>query len=114
MKMIVAIIDPGRLEAVKEALGEAEVYRLTVGDVQGIGEEEPPTEGIHGMKGPVRLVRKVKLEVAVNEAFAGPAVAAIARAGRTGGGRPGDGVIFVQELEDVIRIRTGERGPEAI
>jgi nitrogen regulatory protein P-II 1 len=115
MKLIVAIIQPTKLEAVKEALSEVEVFRLTVSDVQGFGRQKGHTEIYRGQEYTVNLLRKVKLEIAVNENFVEPTIEAIIKAGRTGEeGRIGDGKIFVLPLEDAVRIRTGERGPEAI
>jgi nitrogen regulatory protein P-II 1 len=115
MKFITAIIRPGRIEAVKEALSEVEVFRLTVSDVQGFGRQKGHTETYGGKEYTLDLVRKVKLEIGVNEDFVEPTVRAILAAGRADeDGAIGDGKVFVQPLVDVIRIRTGERGPEAI
>ena len=115
MKFIIAIIQPGRLEAVKEALARVEVCRLTIIDVQGAGRQKGQTETYRGNELTINLVRKVQLQIAVNEDFVEPTIKAIMEAGRTGTeGRIGDGKIFVLALEDCIRIRTGERGPEAI
>ncbi|MFW5750324.1 MAG: P-II family nitrogen regulator [Planctomycetota bacterium] len=115
MKMIEAIIQPSKLEAVKESLTEVEVVRLTISDVQGFGRQKGHTEVYRGHEYTVNLLRKVKLEIAVNEDFVEPTVAAIIKAGRTEEeGKVGDGKIFILPLEDCIRIRTGERGPEAI
>jgi len=114
MKLIEAIIQPSRLEAVKEALNEVEVVRLTVCDVQGFGRQKGHTEIYRGHEYTVNLLRKVKLEIAVNDDFVEPTIQAILRGGRSGDGQIGDGKIFVIPLEDCIRIRTGERGPEAI
>lgn len=115
MKLITAIIRPGRLEAVKEALGGVGVYRLTVSDVQGYGRERAEAQVYRGHEYTVNLIPKVKIEVAVNEAFVEPTIEAITDAGRTGdAGEVGDGMIFIEDLEDVVRIRTGERGSEAI
>jgi nitrogen regulatory protein P-II 1 len=115
MKLIIAIIQPNRLEAVKAALAEAEVFRLTVMDVQGFGRQRGHTEVYRGHELTVNLVRKVQLTIAVNEEFLEPAIDAILKGGRTGtSGEVGDGKIFVLPLEDCIRIRTGERGGEAI
>ena len=115
MKYIVAIVQPSRLEAVKEALSKVEVFRLTVSDVQGLGRQKGHTEIYRGHEYEVSLVRKVKLEIAVNEDFVEPTVEAIIRGARTGDeGTIGDGKIFIMPLDDVIRIRTGERGGEAI
>jgi nitrogen regulatory protein P-II 1 len=115
MKMIEAIIQPSKLEAVKDALSEVEVVRLTISDVQGFGRQKGHTEIYRGHEYTVNLLRKVKLQIAVNEAFVEPTIEAIIRAGRSGEeGKVGDGKIFVLPLEDCIRIRTGERGSEAI
>ncbi|MBI4585539.1 MAG: P-II family nitrogen regulator [Planctomycetes bacterium] len=115
MKYIVAIIQPSRLEAVKESLSKVEVFRLTVSDVQGIGRQKGHTEVYRGHEYQVNLIRKVKLEIAVNEEFVEPTVEAIIKAARTGEeGKIGDGKIFILPLEEVLRIRTGERGSEAI
>jgi nitrogen regulatory protein P-II 2 len=115
MKLILAIIQPQRLEAVKEALNKVEVFRLTVVDVQGFGRQKGRSETFRGHEVITNLVRKVQLQIAVNEDFVEPTVNAIMEAGRTGPeGRIGDGKIFIVPLKDVIRIRTGERGPEAI
>ncbi len=115
MKLIIAIIPPNRLEAVKTALAEVEVFRLTVMDVQGFGRQRGHTEVYRGHEFSVNLVRKVQLMIAVNDAFMQPTIDAIIQGGRTGPtGEVGDGKIFVLPLEDCIRIRTGERGGEAI
>lgn len=115
MKLIVAIIQPSRLEAVKAALTEVEVFRLTVMDVQGFGRQKGHVETFRGHEFTVNLVRKVQLMIAVNEEFVEPTIGAIVKGGRTGAtGEIGDGKIFVLPLEDCIRIRTGERGGEAI
>ena len=113
--MIIAIIQPNRLVAVKAALADVEVFRLTVMDVQGFGRQRGQTEVYRGHELGVTLVRKVQLMIAVNEDFIEPTIDAILRGARTGQtGEVGDGKIFVLPLEDCIRIRTGERGPEAI
>jgi nitrogen regulatory protein P-II 1 len=115
MKLIVAIIQPTRLEAVKAALTEVEVFRLTVMDVQGFGRQKGHTEVYRGHEIAVNLLRKVQLQIAVNDQFVEPTINAIIKGGRTGAsGEIGDGKIFVLPLEDCIRIRTGERGGEAI
>jgi len=115
MKLIIAIIQPSKLEAVKEALTEVEVVRLTVMDCQGFGRQKGQTEVYRGRELTVNLLRKVQLQIAVNEEFIEPTVNAIIKAGRTGEkGEVGDGKIFVLPLEDCIRIRTGEHGPDAI
>src|ERR1700745_3631834 len=115
MKTILAIIQPSKLEAVKEALNKVEVFRLTVVDVQGFGRQKGQTEVYRGHELTVNLLRNVQLQIAVNEDFVEPTVNAIMEAGRNGaGGRHGDGQIFILPVHDCIRIRTGERGPEAI
>ena len=115
MKYIIAIVQPSRLEAVKEALSKVEVFRLTVSDVQGLGRQKGHTEIYRGHEYEVNLIRKVKLEIAVNEEFVEPTIEAIIKGARTGTeGKIGDGKIFILPLEDTIRIRTGERGGEAI
>ena len=115
MKLILAIIKPEKLEQVKEALNRVEVFRLTVVDVQGFGRQKGQSEIYRGHVLTVNMMRKVQLQIAVNEDFVEPTVNAIIEAARTGGeGRIGDGKIFILPLEDCIRIRTGERGPEAI
>lgn len=115
MKLITAIVQPARLEAVKEALSKVEVFRLTVGDVKGLGRQKGHTEVYRGHEYEVNLLPKVRLDIAVNEEFVEPTIEAIIRGGRSGPeGNIGDGKIFVQPLDDVIRIRTGERGSEAI
>jgi len=115
MKLIIAIIQPNRLEAVKAALADVEVFRLTVMDVQGFGRQRGQTEVYRGHEFSVNLVRKVQLMIGVNDNFLEPTIDAILRGGRTGpSGQLGDGKIFVLPLEDCIRIRTGERGGEAI
>ncbi len=115
MKLIIAIVQPHRLEAIKAALAEVEVFRLTVMDVQGFGRQRGQPELYRGLEFTVDLVRKVQLMIGVNDEFVQPTVEAILKAGRSGpSGEIGDGKIFILPLEDCIRIRTGERGGEAI
>ena len=114
MKMIVAIIRPEKVEAVQEALSEREVYLMTASDVRGCGRQRGFTETFRGGKGIIRLLSKVKLEIAVNEDFVQPTVQAIMKAARSEPGRIGDGKIFVLPLEECYRIRTGEEGSAAI
>jgi len=115
MKLIIAIVQPSKLEAVKAALTDVEVVRLTVMDVQGFGRQKGQTEAYRGREITVNLLRKVQLQIAVNEEFVEPTISAIIKGGRTGEtGEIGDGKIFVLPLDDCIRIRTGERGSEAI
>lgn len=115
MKLIVAIIQPNKLEAVKEALARVEVNRLTVSDAQGFGRQRGRVEVYRGHEYTINLLRKIKLEIAVNDELVEPTIEAIISAARSGEtGQIGDGKIFVLPLEDVIRIRTGERGPDAV
>ncbi len=115
MKLVVAIIRPEQLESVQRALAERDVYLMTVTDVRGCGRQRGYTEVYRGTEVQIRLIPKVKLEIAVNEAFVEATVEAIVHAARTGDtGNIGDGKIFVLSLQDCVRIRTGERGPEAI
>ena len=115
MKLIIAIIQPSKLEDVKSALTEVEVVRLTIMDVQGFGRQKGQTEVYRGREITVNLLRKVQLQIAVNDEFVEPTINAIIKGGRSGeSGEIGDGKIFVLPLEDCIRIRTGERGGEAI
>jgi nitrogen regulatory protein P-II 1 len=115
MKLIIAIIKPDKLEDVKAALTEVEVFRLTVMDCQGFGRQKGQTEVYRGHEFTVNLLRKVQLQIAVNDNFVEPTINAILKGGRTGEkGTLGDGKIFVIPMEDCIRIRTGERGSDAI
>jgi nitrogen regulatory protein P-II 1 len=115
MKLIVAIVQPNKLEAVKAALAKVEVFRVTVMDVQGYGRQRGKTEVYRGHELMVNLLRKVQLMIAVNDEFVEPAIETIVSAGRSGkNGEIGDGKVFVLPLEDCVRIRTGERGGEAI
>lgn len=119
MKLVVGVIRPERLEAVQRELADAKVFRLTLSDVQGVtlaaggGAAAAYASGGAGGE-PAVPTRRVRLEVAVNEEFVAPTVRAIARAGRGEGAVAGDGAVLVLPLEEAVRIRTGERGPEAI
>lgn len=112
MKMIVAILRPEKLEAVQAALDAKEIHLMTVTNVFGCGTQRGYTEQFRGGKIPIRLVQKIKLEIAVNDKFLEPAIDAIKNAARTG--NIGDGKIFVLEMQDCLRIRTGETGGVAI
>src|ERR1700747_245770 len=115
MKMIVAIIRPEKLEAVQEALAKRDVYLMTVSDVRGCGRQRGYTEVYRGTEYQVRLLPKLKLEIAVNEAFVEATVEAIVHAARAGDtGQTADGKIFALPIDDAVRIRTGERGGPAI
>jgi nitrogen regulatory protein P-II 1 len=112
MKLIIAIIKPDRLEAVKEELYKAEVNLMTVSEVLGHGRQMGVTEVYRGVKEMGNLLRKVQLLIAVNDDFVERTVEAIVRGGKTG--EIGDGKIFVLPLEECIRIRTDERDGAAI
>jgi nitrogen regulatory protein P-II 2 len=112
MKMIVAIIQPHRLEEVKEALYAAEVNLITVSEVLGHGRQGGNTEVYRGNRENGNLLRKIRLEIGVNEDYVEKTIEAIIRGARTGD--VGDGKIFVYDLAECVRIRTGERGGEAI
>ena len=114
MKMIVAIIRPEKLEDVQEALTRREVFLMTASDVRGCGRQRGFKEQFRGGAGVIRLLPKVKLEIAVNDEFVKPTVDAILSAAKSEIGKIGDGKIFVLPLEECYRIRTGEEGAEAI
>jgi len=112
MKMIVAVIKPSRLDAVLEAVTEAGASGLTVTEVRGYGRQKGKTEVYRGAEYEVKLLPKVKLEIAVSADMTDRVVEAVGRAANTG--KIGDGKIFVMGLETAIRIRTGERDAAAI
>lgn len=112
MKKIEAIIKPFKLDDVKEALQEVGVQGITVIEARGFGRQKGHTELYRGAEYVVDFLPKVKIEVVVDDAMVEPAIEAILAAAQTG--RIGDGKIFVSAVEEVIRIRTGERGPHAI
>ncbi len=115
MKKIEAVIQPIKLEAVKEALNDIDVTRLTVSDVQGFGRQKGHTEIFRGHEYEVNFLRKTKLEIVVNEQFVEPTIEAIINAARSeDGGKIGDGKIFVLPVVECIRIRTGETGSDAV
>lgn len=112
MKLIVAIIQPHKLEDVRQALYDSQVYLMTVSNVLGCGRQKGYTEVYRGAKESVNLLKKLRLEIAVNEDFVEPTINAITKSTRTG--IIGDGKIFILDLPECIRIRTGERGSKAI
>ena len=112
MKLVIAIIQPHKLDAVKAELYKREINLLTVNEVLGHGRQKGITEVYRGTKETGNLLRKVQLEIAVNDNFVEPTLEAIVKGARTG--ETGDGKIFVVPLERCIRIRTGEEGREAI
>lgn len=112
MKLIIAIIQPFKLEEVKEELYKADINLLTVSEVLGHGRQRGVTEVYRGHKETGNLLRKIRLEIAVNDNFVEPTIRAIVKGAKTG--ETGDGKIFVLELKECVRIRTEERGSPAI
>jgi nitrogen regulatory protein P-II 2 len=112
MKMITAIIKPFKLDDVREALSEIGVQGLTVTEVKGFGRQKGHTELYRGAEYVVDFLPKVKLDVAVNDDMTDRVIEAITKAARTG--KIGDGKIFVYELQQAVRIRTAESGPDAL
>ena len=112
MKQITAVLKPFKLEEVREALAECGVTGLTVTEVKGFGRQKGHTELYRGAEYVVDFLPKVKVEVVVKTGDVERCIEAIVRAARTG--KIGDGKIFVQDVEQVIRIRTGETGPQAV
>ena len=112
MKMITAVIKPSRLDAVLDAVTEAGASGLTVTEVRGYGRQKGKTEVYRGAEYEVKLLPKVKLEIAVSSDVVQAVVDAIARAANTG--KIGDGKVFVTDLEAALRIRTGEKDAQAI
>jgi nitrogen regulatory protein P-II 2 len=112
MKLIIAIIQPYRLEQVKEELYKEDINLITVSEVLGHGRQKGVAEVYRGFRETGNLLRKVRLEIAVNDNFVEPTIRAINKGAQTG--KTGDGKIFVLALDECVRIRTGERGSEAI
>jgi len=112
MKLVIAIIQPHRLEQVKEELYKEEVNLITVSEVLGHGRQKGITEVYRGVKETGNLLRKIRVEIAVNENYGERTISAITKGAKTG--QTGDGKIFVVDLPECVRIRTGERGGEAI
>ena len=112
MKLIVAIIQPHKLEDVLQELDKSEIYLKTVSNVLGCGRQKGHTEIYRGRKETGNLLKKVRLEIAVNEKFVEPTISAIIKGANTG--KIGDGKIFVLDLAECVRIRTSERGGEAV
>ena len=113
MKLITAIIQPDKLDEVREALLAAEIQRITISRVTGHGQAQEQ-DLYRGQKVVPNLIPKVKIEIAVNDEFAEPTIKAILSTAKHEQGKIGDGKILVTHLEDCIRIRTEERGGEAI
>jgi len=112
MKLVTAVIKPHQLDAVKEALQAMGVSGMTVSEVQGYGRQKGHTELYRGAEYVVDFLPKVKIEIVLEDNQVERAIEAIQQAAHTG--RIGDGKIFVSTIEEVIRIRTGERGPDAL
>jgi len=112
MKLVVAYIQPHKLKDVKHALYKAQVYKMSVTNAMGCGEQHGYQESYRGIKFEVNLLKKVRLEIAVNQDFVEQTVNAIIEGAKTG--EIGDGKIFVLDLVECVRIRTGEKGQKAI
>ncbi len=112
MKLIIAYIQPHKLKDVKQALYKAQVHKISVTNALGCGEQHGYEESYRGIKFEVNLLKKVRLEIAVNEDFVEKTIDAIIEGARTG--EIGDGKIFVVDLSECVRIRTGEKGKKAI
>lgn len=112
MKLIIAVIQPHKLEDVLEELNRKEIYLKTVSHVLGCGRQKGQTEVYRGRKETGNLLKKIRLEIAVNDKFAAQTISAITKGAKTG--RIGDGKIFVVDLAECVRIRTGETGGLAI
>ena len=112
MKLIMAVIKPFRLDDVRDALSQIEIKGMTVTEVKGFGRQKGHTELYRGAEYTVDFLPKIKLEVAVPSDLVDRVIESITTAAQTG--KIGDGKIFVSEIEQVIRIRTGETGPEAL
>jgi nitrogen regulatory protein P-II 1 len=114
MKIILAIVRPEKLPDVKKSLWNEEVKMMTIIDVRGCGQQKGHLEEYRGVMEEVTLHRKVMMIIAVNESYVEKTVAAIVKGARNSKGKVGDGKIFILDLEDCIRIRTGEKGVNAI
>ncbi len=112
MKLVTAIIKPFKLDDVREALSDLGISGMTVTEVKGYGRQKGHTELYRGAEYVVDFLPKARIEVAVAEDLVERTIEAVARSARTG--KIGDGKIFVSPLEEVVRIRTGETGPEAL
>jgi len=112
MRLIIAYIQPEKLNDVKQALYAAEIYKVSVSNALGCGQQKGYHETYRGVDMEVNLLKKVRLEIAVNESFVQPTIDAIVQGARTG--QIGDGKILVLPLERCVRIRTGEEGNDAI
>ena len=114
MKMVTVIIQPKRLDSIRQALSEVGVTGVTATEVKGFGRQKGHTELYRGAEFVVEFLPKVKLEIAITDEQVEEVIDTIITACKINGGKIGDGKIFVTSLEQVIRIRTGETGPEAV
>ena len=114
MKLIIALIQPHKLEAVKRELNKNEIYRLTVLDASGYGRQKGQSKYFRGHKLDSNLINKVEIQIAVNDSFVEAALKGIIDGARSEEGETGDGKIFVLPIEECIRIGDGTRGGEAI
>lgn len=112
MKLIVAYVQPHKLKDVKQALYKAEVHKMSVTNALGCGAQHGYEESYRGIKFEVNLLKKVRIEIAVNEEYVDQTVEAIIAGARTG--QIGDGKILISDLQECVRIRTGQRGHDAI
>ncbi len=112
MKLIIAYIQPDKLNEVKQELFKAEVYKMSVTNAMGCGQQKGYHESYRGVDIEVNLLKKIRIEIAVNDDYVQKTIDAIVQGARSG--NIGDGKIFVVELADCIRVRTGETGNEAI
>ena len=112
MKMIIAVVQPEKLDDVKDALFKADVHKMTVSRVRGCGTQKGFSEHYRGQVRSINLLQKVRIEIAVNDEFVEQTIQAIVQGAKTG--NIGDGKIFVMPMEQCIRVRTDETGPAAI
>jgi nitrogen regulatory protein P-II 1 len=112
MKLIIAYIQPHMLNEVKQELYKAEVYKISITNAMGCGQQKGYSEHYRGIEMEVNLLKKVRIEIAVNDNFVKPTINAIIQGARSG--EIGDGKIFILPIEETIRIRTGETGQAAI
>ena len=112
MKLITAIVKPFKVSDVRDALRDIDVLGLTVSDAQGYGRQRGHTEVYRGAEYQIDFVAKIRMEILTDDDHAAHIIETIVSAARTG--KIGDGKVWVQDVEEVVRVRTGERGPEAI
>lgn len=112
MKLIIAYIQPEKLNKVKQALYEKEIFKISVTNALGCGQQKGYNEAFRGVEYEVNLLKKIRIEIAVNKDYVEPTIDAIIKAARTD--TIGDGKIFVIPMDDCVRIRTGEKGNDAV